>query len=51
MLENFQSYLDKNYKLDLDMACVDILGKNFASLVQDYVANNSQKELENEREM
>ena len=46
MLNNFQNYLDKTYKLDLNSACEELLNENFACVVEDYVLDkvNEKKE-------
>lgn len=45
MLKNFQIYLDKTGELDLNSACKELLDKDFACIVEDYV-----KDRVNERE-
>lgn len=51
MLNNFQAYLDKTHKLDLDSACEDLLGQNFACVVEDYITTktNEKKHVQEER--
>lgn len=39
MLNKFQNYLDKTHELDLNGACESLIGKNFACVVEDYVAD------------
>lgn len=49
MLNKFQAYLDKTHKLDLDSACEDLLGQNFACVIEDYITTNNKKRFENEK--
>lgn len=43
ILDKFQTYLGKTHELDLDSACEDLLGQDFAGVVKEYIAQN-QKE-------
>ncbi len=51
MLNKLQVYLDKTHKLTLDSACEDLLGQDFACVVEDYITTktNENKHEQEER--
>ena len=41
MLDSFQQYLDATHKLDLNDACKNLLNKNFACVVENYIKDKT----------
>ena len=41
MLDKFQNYLDRTHEFNLDSACENLLGENFASIVEAYVMDKT----------